>query len=105
MLFWEEDMDNNYNSQPVTGASKGLCLAAMICGIAGFVMSPVASIAGIVMSNICKNKNGGVHNKQTSIGFKCGVGSLIMWGVIALIYIIYLVIIGAAIAGGVISQM
>lgn len=98
-------MDNNYNSQPVTGASKGLCLAAMICGIAGFVMSPVASIAGIVMANICKNKNGGVHNKQTSIGFKCGVGSLIMWGVIALIYIIYLVIIGAALAGGVISQM
>lgn len=98
-------MDNNYNSQPVTGASKGLCLAAMICGIAGFVMSPVASIAGIVMSNICKNKNGGVHNKQTSIGFKCGVGSLIMWGAIILIYIIYAIVAAALLAGAAASQM
>ena len=98
-------MDNNYNSQPVTGASKGLCLAAMICGIAGFVMSPVASIAGIVMSNICKNKNGGVHNKQTSIGFKCGVGSLIMWGAIILIYIIYGIVAAALLAGAAASQM
>ena len=98
-------MDNNYNSQPVTGASKGLCLAAMICGIAGFVMSPVASIAGIVMSNICKNKNGGVHNKQTSIGFKCGVGSLIMWGAIILICIIYYIIAVAILAGAAASQM
>lgn len=94
-------MDNNYNSsysqQPV-GASKGLCLAAMICGIAGFVTGPGVSIAGIVMANICMNKNGGVHNKQTSIGKKCGIGSLIMWSVVLLIYIIYVAIIGAMIA-------
>ena len=93
-------MDNKYYSsysQPVAGASKGLCLAAMIAGIAGFVTGPAASIAGIVIANICKNKNGGVHNKQTSIGFKCGIGSLIMWGVVILIYIIYFVALGSAI--------
>lgn len=95
-------MDNNYNSsysqQPVQGASNGLCLAAMICGIAGFVTGPAASIAGIVIANKCKNQNGGVHNKKTSIGFKCGVGSLIMWGVFIAIYVIYFAIIGAMIA-------
>ena len=43
-------MDNNYNSQPVTGASKGLCLAAMICGIAGFVT--VAGSSHTISTNV-----------------------------------------------------
>ena len=102
-------MDNNYNSsysqQPIEAAPKGLCLAAMIAGIAGFVTGPGVSIAAIIIANLCKNKNGGVHNKKTSIGFKCGVGSLIMWGVGILIYILYIAVIAALLAGSAASNM
>ncbi len=104
-------MDNNqgqqnnyynapYSQQPVNNnsqASSGLALAAMICGIAGFVTGPAVSIAALIISNIVKKKNNGQHVKKSKIGFGCGLGSLIMWIVVLIIYIIYFAIIGTMI--------
>lgn len=92
---------SSYSQQPVNNsgsAPSGLALAAMICGIAGFVTGPAVSIAALIISNIYKNKNNGQHIKQSKIGFGCGLGSLIMWVVILIFYIIYFAIFGSLIA-------
>ena len=90
-----------YSQQPVNNGSgqapEALALAAMICGIAGFFTGPAVSIAALVIANMFKNKNNGEHVKKSRIGFRCGLGSLIMWGVIILVYVIvYCAIIMAA---------
>ncbi len=91
---------SSYSQQPVNSSSvpSGLALAAMICGIAGFVTGPGVSIAALVLSSMCKKRNNGQHVKKSKIGFGCGLGSLIMWIVVIIFYIIYFAVFGALLA-------
>lgn len=81
------DQYQQYNSMPAQ--PNGISLAAMICGIAGFASGYGVSIAALILANIYKNKHNGQHCKQSSIGFKCGLASLIIWGVMTMVYIAY----------------
>lgn len=72
---------------------NGISLAAMICGIAGFVTGYGVSIAALVLSSIYKKNHNGRHCKQSKTGFTCGLISLILW---VLFIIVYCIVVCAA---------
>lgn len=100
--FYKQPYDYNYNQQynsaPVA-QPNGMSLAAMICGIAGFVTGSAASIAALILSSMYKKRHNGEHCTQSRVGFRCGLISLIVWAVIVVFYwVIYVAILGASIS-------
>lgn len=100
--YHKQPYEYNYNQQYNTslGAQpNGMSLAAMICGIAGFVTGSAASIAALILSSMYKKRHNGEHCTQSRVGFRCGLISLIMWAIIVVFYlVIYVAILGASIS-------
>ena len=95
---YEYNYNQQYNSAPVA-QPNGMSLAAMICGIAGFVTGYGASIAALILANMYKKRHDGQHCTQSRIGFRCGLISLIIWAVIVVFYLfIYFIILGSTLS-------
>ncbi|WP_368497546.1 DUF4190 domain-containing protein [Herbiconiux sp. A18JL235] len=90
-----------YGNQPNSTAGKGLGIAGLIAGIAGFFILPiVAPIAGLIMSIIGRNQSraAGVPNGPAKAGIIVSIISLVLGIIITIVVIVIVVAAAGSIA-------